>query len=368
MSKLKKLLSETALYGLGSIIPRVFNFLLFPLHTRIFNPQDYGIINYIYIFAAFANILYTFGIETAYFRYATKKEMNPPHIFNISQTIVISISLSLTLLIIVFSGPLAVFLGIAHKSSYIDWLAVILFIDALVAIPFAKLRLEKKALLFVIGKLINILILIGLNCFFFLFCLKNDQIVFNFKPTVSAFPSSDGIKYVFLANLFANLFYILFFFKILIKWRPRFDRKLISGMIHYAYPIMLTGLAGMVNEMFSRWFLKWRLPENFYPGKSSLYALGVFSACYKYAIFMSLAIQAFRFAAEPFFFSHASDRNSPELFAKVNHFFIVISSFILLGISINMDILKYLLGGPAYYEGLTMFYIIVKLFIFRNLL
>ena len=305
MSKLKKLAGETAIYGFGSIIPRVLNFLLFPLHTRVFDPAAYGVISYLYVFVAFLNIVYTFGMETAFFRYATKEGGELSKIFNIAQTAVLSISAILSSLFIVFANPLAKALDIPGKPHYIILLAIIMFIDAAVAIPFAKLRLEKKAFQFAFAKIINVIILVGLNGYFFLisYWIFAKQITFNFT-LISAFIKNShyGIEYVFIANLIANAFYLLFFFKVLLAWRRSFDRSFLPSMINYAYPIMFTGLAGMTNEMFSRWTLEWWLPPNFYPGKSSLYALGVFAACYKYAVFMSLAIQAFRFAAEPFFF------------------------------------------------------------------
>src|SRR5207344_2779798 len=122
----------------------------------------------------------------------------------------------------------------------------------------------------------------------------------------------------------------------LLGWRPSFDREITPPMVRYAYPVMLTGVAGMINEMFSRMTLDWWLPENFYGTISNQEAVGIFGACYKYAVLMNLGIQAFRYAAEPFFFSNATDRNSPQLFAKVNHYFIVVGCVVLLGVSLNL--------------------------------
>ncbi len=308
MSKIRKLAGDTAIYGLGSIVPRVLNFLLFPLHTRVFDPAAYGVISYLYVYLAFFNIIYTFGMETAYFRYATKPDAYPIRVFNVTQTTVLLISASLSLIFIIFSVPIASLLHIPGKPHYIIILAIIMFIDAAVAIPFARLRLERKAIQFALARIINVIILVGLNLYFFLiaYWLVAKQITFDFELISQYIKSSNyGIGYVFLANLLANIFYIFFFYKILSRWRPEFDKKQLPSMIQYAYPIMLTGLAGMTNEMFSRWTLEWWLPKNFYPGHSSLYALGVFAASYKYAVFMLLAVQAFRFAAEPFFFANA---------------------------------------------------------------
>src|SRR5690606_7020739 len=137
-------------------------------------------------------------------------------------------------------------------------------------------------------------------------------------------------------------------------------------MLSYSYPIMLTGLAGMTSEMFSRQTLDWWLPEGFYEGQSSKYALGVFAACYKLAVLMSLAIQAFRYAAEPFFFSNASDKKSPHLFSQVNHYFIVVCSILLLGVSINLDILKYILPDSRYWEGMYIVPILLLAYLFNG--
>ncbi|HEY5692087.1 MAG TPA: oligosaccharide flippase family protein, partial [Cyclobacteriaceae bacterium] len=339
MSKITKLASETVLYGLGSIVPRFLNFLLFPLHTRVFNPEDYGVVSYLYVFVAFLNIVYTFGMETAYFRFATKEGNDPTRIFNIAQTVVVTLSISLSAIFIIFANPIADSLSIAGKSHYIIWLAIIMLIDGVVALPFARLRLEKRPLRFALARIINVMILIGLNLYFFVIAdwLVHGEITFDIKRLVDSASAENryGIEYVFLANLIANAFYILFFFKILSSWRPRWEKSITSAMFSYAVPVMITGLAGMTNEMFSRWTLEWWLPENFYDGKSSMYAIGVFSAAYKYAVIMNLAIQAFRFAAEPFFFSNAKDKNSPALFAQVNHLFVIITSFILLAVTIN---------------------------------
>ena len=368
MSKISKLAGETALYGLGSIVPRFLNFLLFPLHTRVFNPEDYGVVSYLYVFVAFLNIVYTFGMETAYFRFATKEGNDPKKIFNIAQTTVVVLSLALSGIFILFANPLAASLSIAGKEHYIIWLAIIMFIDGVVALPFARLRLEKKPLKFAFARIVNVLILIGLNIYFFVIAdwLVQGEISFDIKrlTDAAATGSQYGIEYVFLANLIANAFYILFFIKILALWRPKIDKEIFASMFKYAYPVMLTGLAGMTNEMFSRWTLEWWLPDNFYAGKSSMYAIGVFSAAYKYAVIMNLAIQAFRFAAEPFFFSNAKDKNSPALFAKVNHFFVIVTSFILLAVTINIDLLKFLVGGESYYEGLVTVPILLAGYLF----
>ncbi len=336
MSKIKRLAGETVLYGLGSIIPRFLNFLLVYLHTDVFPPEEYGVITKLFAYVAVINIIFMFGMETAYFRYATKPGADEKRIFNLAQTVVLSISFVLSLILILLANPFAVVLGIPGNGNLVTWLVGIMFIDAIVAIPFARLRLKKKPVSFAFGKLVNIGILVGLNIYFL-------------KVT---FDASIGIGYVVMANFIANAFYVVFFLRTLLAWRPALDREISPSVLRYAYPVMLTGLAGMTNEMFSRQFLDWWLPENFYPGQTADYALGIFGASYKYAMLMSLAVQAFRYAAEPFFFSNASDKGSPALFANVNLYFILVCCVLLLSVSINLDILKHFLGNEQYWEGL----------------
>ncbi|HEX7014002.1 MAG TPA: lipopolysaccharide biosynthesis protein [Cyclobacteriaceae bacterium] len=348
MSKIKRLAGETAIYGLGSILPRVINFLLILPHTSVFDPAEYGVITDVYAWVAFLNVLYTFGMETAFFRFATKEGANPAVVFNTAQTGVTLLTLLISIFFIASAGPLAAQMDIPDHPDYIVWLTCIVAIDALVAIPFARLRLEKKALRFALFRVTNVLVIVVLNFYF----LKVD-----YNPEI-------GVAYVFLINLLANALYLVFFAPVLIRWRPAFDKHLLHAMLVYAFPVMLTGLAGTTNEMFSRITLREWLPENFYPGRSSAYALGVFGANYKFAVFMNLVIQAFRFAAEPFFFSHAREKNSPHLFAMVNHYFIVTCCILLLAVGVNLDALKHLLRSEAYWEGLSVVPLLLTAYLF----
>lgn len=348
MNQIKKLAGETALYGLGTIVPRLFNFLLLPLHTSVFQPAEYGVITYLYAFAAFLNVVYLWGMETAYFRFATRPSADRRHVFNVALTTVILISSVISLVLVAFRYPIAKALEIENGAKYIIWLAAIMWIDATVAIPFARLRLEHKPLRFALVKISNITLLVVLNIYFLLW---------KYDPHT-------GIAYVFIANLMANASLIIFFVPWLVQWLPQLDRNISSEMFRYATPVMLTGLAGMTNEMFSRMTLSWWLPENFYPGRDARYALGVFGACYKYAVFMNLAVQAFRYAAEPFFFSHATNKQAPELFARVNHYFIVLCTVILVAVSVNIDALRFLLGDEKYYEGLVIVPILLLAYLF----
>jgi O-antigen/teichoic acid export membrane protein len=329
VNKIKRLARETVLYGFGSIFPRMLNFLLVPLHTHnLFSTAEYGALTKLMAFVAFINVVFTFGMETAFFRFANKQGADAKRIFDLAQTCILMISLPLSVLFIGMASPIARSMGIDAHPEFVVWLTLIMFTDALVAIPFARMRLEKKALHFAFAKIFNVIILLGLNWYF----LK-----FAYDPAIN-------IGFVFLANLIANLFFIVFFAKTLLSWRPLFDREISPAMLRYSYPVMLTGVAGMTNEMFSRTMLDEWLPKNFYPNLSSQQAGGIFGASYKFAVLMNLGIQAFRYAAEPFFFSNATDKNSPELFAKVNHYFIIVCCIVFLGISINLDVFQFFIG------------------------
>lgn len=328
----------------------MINFLQVPLHTvNMFSEAQYGEITKLYAYVAVVNVIYMFGMETAYFRFATKPGADAKRIFNLAQSSVLLISGSLTILLLSFTTPIAAALDISNPQ-FISWLAITMLIDALVAIPFAQLRLQKKGLLFASAKILNVLIILGLNYYF----LK-----LNYNAEI-------GIGYVFLITLAANAMFILFFIKTLVAWRPAWDKSITPHMFNYAYPVMITGVAGMINEMFSRSMLDWWLPENFYQGVSKQEAGGIFGACYKFAVFMNLGIQAFRYAAEPFFFSNAQNKNSPALFAKVNHFFVIACCIVLLGVSINMDLFKYMIG-ENFWLGLPIVPVLLLAYLFLGI-
>jgi O-antigen/teichoic acid export membrane protein len=353
LATIRKLASDTALYGLGSLVPRFLNFLLFPLQTSFFAPGEYGLLSYLYIYVAFLNVVYTFGMETAYFRFASKPGADEPRVFRTAQTFVVSVSLGFTVLLMLLSPALATHLGAPDKAYLIRWLAAVLLIDNIVAIPFARLRNQRKPVVYASARITNAVLLIGFNLLFLLVFFEK-----NSSANLPSFFSESlqhvsGVDWVILANLLANLFYIFFFARTLLQWRPAVDRTLFREMLPYAYPVMLMGVTGMINEMFSRWALEWWWPEAEF-GRNWRYALGVLSAAFKYAIIMNLAIQAFRYAADPFFFSRAQDKNSPQLFALVNHFFVLVCGFILVAVAVNMDTLKYLMGQEAYYEGIEV--------------
>ena len=333
MNHFKKLFSETAVYGLGSIVPRVFNFFLVPLHTRVFSPEGYGTITNVYAWMAILNVIFLFGMETAYLRFSSKSDQDELVVFRTGQTIIFSICLFAGVFFLIYSFADGLFIKQDEFRIFL-YAGLTIMVDAVCALPFARLRQFGKSRVFSLYKIINVGLLILLNVWLLVF--------------QSATPEK-----VFLANLIANACYLIFFYRDLIEFRPVGKNALIIPMFQYAYPVMLTGLAGMTNEMFSRISIERWLPENFYEGKSGAYVQGIFGACYKFAILMSLVVQAFRLAAEPFFFKHSENKNSPALFASVNHAFSSVATLFMLLIGFNLGIFKYFIS-EAYWSGLEI--------------
>lgn len=368
---LKKLVGHTAVYGLTTIAGRFLNYLLTPLHTSILLPSEYGVVTSIYAYIAFLNVVYTYGMETAYFRFSTKDESQTDKSFQNAFLSIFFSSLLFTGLIYLFSNQIAAFLGYANSGSIVRWVSYILALDAISAIPFAKLRLLKKVYLFSAAKISSILINIVLNVFFLYFCpaVLNDGLLPELQPFVSSFYSLENpLRYIFIANLAANLIYLPFILSAFRNFKFGFDFAYFKTMFWYSFPILLTGLAGTVNEMFSRLMLERLLPANFYQNQSNMDALGVFGACYKMAVFMTISIQAFRFASEPFFFSNSKDKNAPELYARVMHFFVLACMCIFLIVSVNVDWLSSLfLRNDIYKSGLNIVPVLLMANVFMGI-
>lgn len=355
MSLLKKLAGDTFVYGISSILGRLLNYLLVPYYTYVFAAGQYGVITEFYAYAAFLNVLYTYGMETAYFRFATLDKSDEPAVFNRATSAILLSSLLFSGLLFLLATPLIEYLEYPGKENYIRWFAGILAIDAVVAIPFAKLRLEGRSGFFATAKLVNIALNIALNLFLLSVCpaILRGEMFASLKSVVEqAYNPHYTIEYVFLSNLFANAALIVILWKPLSSLRITIHWPSLKPMLVYGYPILFAGLAWVTNEMLSRWALRFWLPEGFYPGLTNQAALGVFGAVYKFSVFMTLFVQAFRYAAEPFFFSRAADKNSPELFSRVSHAFILVGCVILLGVSINLDFLGLILQQDVYRQGM----------------
>lgn len=355
MSIIKKLASETASYGISTILGRSLNFLLVFIHTRAFMPEELGMNIKMYSWVAIANIVYTYSMETAFFRFA--KGDDKTKIYNLTLSAIISTSIVFSGILIIFSTPIMKFLGYHQKEQFLIWLAIILAMDAIVAIPFARLRQEKQTKRFVTAKISNILINVFLNIFFLL-GLKNiadGEYLHSLQPLAQKFYNpSIGAGYIFLANLIANactFFFLIPYFK---DFKFYFNKIEFKNLWVYAYPLMIMGLASTYNLVFDRTLLENLLPDHFYPNRTSEQALGIYGNVYKLSVFMSLAIQAFKYAAEPFFFSQ-TDKNSPKMLADVMKWFIIICVIFWLGICLNLDWLKTMfLKKAIYWEGIAV--------------
>ena len=353
----KKLVGQTAAYGISSIVGRALNYLLVPFYTKMFAPEEYGIVTELYAYVAFFNILYTYGMETAFFRFANKPGVDKNYIYNNVQSLLLVSSLLFSGILIAFSQQIATLLEYPDKAHYITWLAIILATDAIVAIPFARLRLDNKAIRFASLRLLNVLLIVTANIFFLYFCqhVYEGKFLPELKPFIIKIYNPElRVGYVFLVNLVVNLLYIPMLWREFRRFRFKLDFAWLQPLLKYAYPLMFMGLAGMVNEVIDRILLKEWLPENFYPGTSNLAAVGIYGACYKLSIVMTLTVQAFRYAAEPFFFSQSQDKNSPKTFAKVMKWFMIACAFIFLFISANLEDFQMLLGQESYRTGIRV--------------
>ncbi len=361
MSILKKLAGETLSYGFSRILGRSLNFLLVFVHTRAFLPAELGINIKLYGYMAIATIFYTYGMETAYFRFAKEA---PQKYYNLILSAIITTSGIFTLILFVFSDPIMAQLGYAEKGIFLKWLAIILGIDAITAIPFAKLRLENKIKTFVTAKIVSILINLSLNLFFLL--LLKPMHEERWGPTFlqNLYNPSVGAGYIFMANLIGNacLFYWLRTEFKDFKWT--WDWVEFKSLWIYSYPIMLMSLAAMFNLMFDRLLLEEYLPLGFYKNQSSADALGIYGNCYKLSVFMSLAIQAFKYSAEPFFLGKKSEENSGDNLALVTHWFIIVCTILWVGVSVNLFwIQRIFLRRAIYWEGIG----IVPILLLANL-
>ncbi len=349
MSKLKSLAGHTVIYGASSILGRLLNYILVPLHTGIFTAAEYGSITNLYAYTAVFLIIYLCGMETAYFRFGTKHKESENKYFSASFFVVLLVSTVISGTIILFSNQIASAAHYPHLAHCVRWLAMLMFADAIVAIPFAKLRLENKALRFAITKLLNIGLTLLLNIWFYTLNDPENGVFTNF------YEGELIVSFVFLANLISNSLLVVLVADVFFKINLNFRQEHIRTLLGYSWPLVFMGLGGMTNEMFSRVILEFLLSDDLYTGYNAQEALGIFGACYKLTVFMALATQAYRYAAEPFFFSSAADKTSPEFFAQSTHWFIVLGCLTCFGVSANLNLIAPLvLKKDIFLEGLDV--------------
>ena len=359
---IKKLAGETAVYGLGTIIPRLLNYFLVPFYTRIFHQGAYGQITELYAWVGIVMVVLTYGMETAFFRYA-ELEKNPKKVFNTATSLLLITSSAFLLFLIVFLGDVSSAIKYEGHQEYIILLGIIVAIDAFSSLPFAYLRYQNKAKRFSVIKVLSVVVNIALNILFLVVIPKIGGESFK---ELALIKGEYRIVFVFIANLVSSGFSLLMLLPELRGFRISIDKVLLRKMLSYGLPILIIGIGVMVNEVADKILLRYFLPD-----KATAHAqIGIYGANYKLAILMMLFIQMFRYAAEPFFFRESGKRDAKEIYSKVMTYFVIFTWVIFLGVMLYIDIFKYFIG-PAFWVGLKIVTIVLiaKLFLgaFYNL-
>ena len=340
---IKKLLGQTAMYGLPSIIGRLLNFLLVPLYTEVFaKPSHYGVVSELYAWVAFLVVMLTFGMETSYFRFLQVKE-DKTQVFQNSFLTVIGVNVIFFLLLLIFNQNIADVLLFSDHVEYIILLGAVVCVDSISALPLAKLRAEENAKKFAFIQFASIGVNIGLNLFLMLF-------VFN-----PARPE-EGVLFILFANLFASLVKPLFLYKDFLHIKLAFEPQLAKEMIIYAFPLMVGGFAGIINETIDRILLKHIIYEEGNPASliKAETQVGIYSACYKLSMLVTILIQAYRYAAEPFFFAQAKSEDKNKIYSKVMNYFVAVVCLVFLLVSLNIDFFKHFIRNESYWVGLNV--------------
>ena len=336
MSVLKKFFKDTIIYGLATVLPRLMNFLLVPLHTDKLQTTSYSDNTTFYVYAAFFNVLLTYGMETAFFRFFNKSE-EKDKVFSTTFISLIFTTILFLIAVLIFNQDIAVWLNISPK--YFKILVGLLVLDTIVVAPFAYLRATGRPIKFAAVKIANILIYVALN-YFFLWIIPH----FNFQ--FSWFDNTDLVQYIFIANLVASVITFLLLLPYFFKTKIEFSKLIFKQLLNYGWPIMVAGLAYVVNENFDKWILPYLLDKDIN---------GAYSACYKIAVFMTIFIQAFRLGAEPFFFSHSKEKNAQQTYALIMKYFVIAGSFMLVFIISYLDVFKIaLVKDQSYWKAIDI--------------
>ncbi|MBX2930613.1 MAG: polysaccharide biosynthesis protein [Chitinophagaceae bacterium] len=336
-------------YGLSSIAARFINYLLTPYLTYKFTEAAYGEMSIIYAFIPFMNIIFTYGMETAYFRFVNKHDAK--QVFSsISISILIS-TFTFSILLILFHKPLATLLTIQEHTDYLYCALIIIVLDALTTIPFAKLRQDGRPIKFAVIRVVGILINIASIYFFLSICpawLKENP-----NHWCNKFYHQDwAVGYVLVANIIQSAFTLLLLSKEFFAFEWKFNATLWKEMILYSMPLIIAGFAGMINETFDRIMLGWWAPVNSLEAAKA--EVGIYAACYKLSILITLSVQAFRMGAEPFFFKQAKEKNAPETYARVMKFFVITLCFMFLAVVLYLDIWKHFIQNQSMWVGLKV--------------
>ena len=335
---------------MATVLPRMLSFLLVLIHTKYLDgPIAYGRVSILFAWIIVFNVILAYGMETSFFRFINSNNSKN----RVTSTSAISILVST----LVFVGVFFIFKNFIASLLELDvefivYVLGILALDALVIIPFANLRADERPLRYSIIKIINVLIYVGLNIFFLVILPEFSD---KSKLFSAIFIKDFQVQYIFISNLIASAFTFILMFPFYFKMEYHFDKKLWNRMIIYGLPILVSGLAFAINEHFDKILLEWIIG-----GDEGLFDSGAYSACYKLALFMTLFATAFRLGVEPFFFSHANDKNAPETYAVITRYFVALGCLILIGVITFSDFLKeFMIRNSEYWIAMSIVPIIL---------
>ncbi len=331
MANLKSLAKDTAIYGLSSIVGRFLNYLLVPLYTHYMpkSSGDYGVSTNIYAYTALILVLLTFGMETTLFRFANDERQKPDTVFSTVMAVVGSLTLVFLLIIFGFIDPISNSLGYAEHPEYLLMMAVVVALDALQAIPFSYLRYQKRPIRFASLKMLFIALNIGLNVIYFVWLGKT------------------SVFYVFFINLLCTGLITFFFIPDLFRVHWHFDGQLLKQMLSYSWPILILGIAGILNQVADKILFPLVYPDE----TDANVQLGVYGSCVKIAMIMAMITQAFRYAYEPIVFAKSKDADKTEYYASAMKYFLIFTLLAFLCVVGWMPLLQYIIGED-YREGL----------------
>ena len=332
MGKLASIFKDTAIYGLSSIIGRFLNYLLVPLYTAQLTAASggYGIITNIYAYVALVLVLLTFGMETTYFRFTNKTHTDSETVYGTTLISVGTVSLAFVVVVLLLLNPISELMGYGEHPEYVGVMAVTVAIDAFLCIPFAHLRQQKKAMKFAALKLLNIVVSIALNLVYFYFMDGKD------------------VAYAFYINLVCTVMLAVCLITEYTGFRWKLDTKLLRTMLSYSWPILVLGIAGILNQAADKMLFPY-----LYKGADMQAQLGIYGACSKIAMIMAMITQAFRFAYEPIVFAGVKDKDQHEMYAQAMKYFIIFTLLAFLMVVGYLDVLKYIIGAD-YWVGLRV--------------
>lgn len=337
MKEVRKLAGQTLIYGFGTIVPRFLNYAILTfLYTRIFEKAEYGVVTELYAWMVLLQIILTYGMETGFFRFSQRKE-EYEQVYSTALISLFVTSLIFVIFIFIFITPVSSILNYSNNHDYIKMFAVILGLDAVSAIPFARLRRENRPIVFSFIKIMNVIVTIAAV----VFLLKIAPGIYkNSTGWFRAVYNPDyGVGYVFVANIIGSSVTLLMLLPFIVKIKPAFNSELWKRMITYSFPLLIAGLSGSINDALDKVILRRMVGE-----ETGLATVGEYGAGYKIAVLMALFIQMFRFAAEPFFFERAKHQDAKETYRFVMKYFIILMLIIFLLLNLYMPVMQYVLG------------------------